>query len=108
VSLLAAPLWLQLALVAEGLAVAWLTARSGWRGLAAGGLATAAFWFVLALAASFLVGRLEGGRAAEASGVLHGAALGAGRLAGAAWPLLLAAAGAGGAARWALARARRR
>jgi hypothetical protein len=109
VSLSDAPLWLQLALTAEALALAWLTARHGRSGFGLGLLASVAFWFLLAAAASFLVGRLEGGRAADASGVLQGALAGFGRLAAVAWPLAAAGALVGAVVRvWGRRRSRRR
>jgi hypothetical protein len=98
-SLLTAPLWLQVALAAEALAVLWLTARHGLRGLLAGLLGGVAFWFVLALAASWLVGRLEGGAAAELSSLLPGALQATLRLGAAAAPLIALAALAGGVLR---------
>ncbi|WP_374468324.1 hypothetical protein [Phenylobacterium sp.] len=98
-TLLTAPLWLQLALVGEALALAWLTARFGRGGLLVGLAASLAFWFVLAFGAAFLVGRLEGGRAAGLDSALQGALAGAGRLALVAWPLLVAGAAAGAAVR---------
>ena len=105
-TLLTAPLWLQLVLVAEALALAWLAGRFGRMGFGVGVAAAAASWFLLALGASFLVGRLEGGGAAESSGVLQGAFSGAVRLGSIAWPLLLAGAAAGAVVRWAFTRRR--
>lgn len=98
-SFLAAPLWIQVALAAEGAAIAWLTWRFGVRGLGSGLVASLAFWFALGLFASYLIGRLEGGRAAELSGILSGAVLGAGRVALAAMPLIAAGALFGGVGR---------
>jgi hypothetical protein len=89
------PLWLQAGLVAEALAVLWLTARFGARGLVWSGLAAVGFWFGFALLASWLVGRLEGGRAADLSGVLSGAGLATLRLAPVGGPLVALAAVAG-------------
>lgn len=92
-TLVAAPLWIQVALVAEALAVVWLTARFGWRGLAAGVAAAAAFWLLFGLGASWLVSRLEGGgAAADPVQLASGAALGAARLAVVAAPLVALAA----------------
>ncbi|HVI30826.1 hypothetical protein [Phenylobacterium sp.] len=107
-TLLTAPLWIQLVLVAEALALAWLAGRFGRMGFSVGVIAAAASWFLLALAASFLVGRLEGGGAAAPSGVLQGALSGAMRLGAIAWPLLLAGAAAGAVVRWAFTRRRPR
>lgn len=107
-TLLTAPLWIQLVLVAEALALAWLTGRFGRAGFSVGVAAAAASWVLLALGASYLVGRLEGGGAAAPSGVLQGAVSGTLRLAAIAWPLLLAAAAAGAVVRWAFTRRRPR
>ncbi|MGA0606953.1 hypothetical protein ACO2Q0_13240 [Phenylobacterium sp. VNQ135] len=98
-SLLTAPLWVQIALVAEALALAWLAWRFGWRGVLWGVAASVGFWFLLGLVASYLVGRLEGGRAALLPDILSGAVLGAVRLALVAAPLVLAGAALGGVAR---------
>jgi hypothetical protein len=98
-TLLTAPLWLQVALAAEALAVLWLTARYGLRGLLAGLLGGIVFWFVLALAGSWLVGRLEGGRAADLWSLLPGALQATVRLGAAAAPLIALAALAGGVLR---------
>lgn len=95
-SLIEAPLWIQVALAAEAGAIAWLTWRFGWRGAFAGLAASFVFWFLLGFVASYLIGRLEGGRAAEITGVLHGAVLGAVRVGVVAAPLVLAGAVAGG------------
>ncbi len=103
-NLLSAPLWVQVALVAEALAVAWLTGRFGRRGLVWATLGSLVFWFLLAFVASWFVGRLEGGKAQEMSGILSGAVIATGRLALVAWPLLVAGAAAGAAVRWGLAR----
>lgn len=89
-SFLSAPLWIQVALAAEAAALAWLSWRFGWRGVAWGFAASLAFWFLLGLGASYLVSRLEGGRAAELSGILSGALLGASRVALVALPLVAA------------------
>jgi hypothetical protein len=88
VTFLDLPLWLQTALVLEALAVAWLTWRFSWRGLVWGLVGAAAFWFLFGLAASYLVGRLEGGRAAELSGLVPGAGLATLRLAQVAAPVV--------------------
>lgn len=98
-SLLTAPLWIQAALLAEGAAMAWLAWRFGTRGVAWGLVAGLAFWFVLGLAASFLVSRLEGGGATPVGDILQGAVVGAGRVALAALPPVAAGALAGGLAR---------
>lgn len=103
-TLLAAPLWIQLVIVAEALALAWLTGRFGRLGFSLGVIAAGASWLLLALGASFLVGRLEGGGAAQSSGVLQGAVSGALRLGAIAWPLLAAGAAAGAVVRWAFTR----
>ena len=89
------PLWLQVALVAEALVVLWLTARFGWQGLAWSVLGAAAFWFVFGLGASFLVGRLEGGKAAGLSGLVPGALLATLRLAQVGAPVVALGAAAG-------------
>ncbi|HEY8571261.1 hypothetical protein [Phenylobacterium sp.] len=89
------PLWLQMALMAEGLVVLWLTWRFGWRGLLWGLLGATTFWFVFGFAASFLVGRLEGGKAQEVSGILSGAVIATVRLAPIAAPLVALGAAAG-------------
>lgn len=107
-NLLTAPLWIQLVIVAEALALAWLVGRFGRIGFGVGVVAAAASWVLLALAASFLVGRLEGGGAADPSGVLQGALAGALGLGAAAWPLLVAGAAAGAVVRWAFTRRRPR
>lgn len=98
-SLLSAPLWIQVALLAEGAALAWLTWRFGWRGLVWGLAASLGFWFVLGFAASFLVSRLEGGGATPVGDILGGAVFGAGRVALVALPLVAAGALLGGLAR---------
>lgn len=59
-SLLAAPLWLQVLIVAEAAVIAWLVWRFGWRGLLWGLAVGLAFWFLLGLVGSFLISRLEG------------------------------------------------
>lgn len=107
-TLLAAPLWIQLVIVAEALALAWLTGRFGRLGFSLGVIAAGASWLLLALGASFLVGRLEGGGAADPSGVLQGALSGTARLGAMSWPLLLAGAAAGAVVRWAFTRRRPR
>lgn len=94
-SLLTAPLWIQVALVAEALALAWLAWRFGWRGVVWGVVAGAAFWLLFGLIASYLVGRLEGGRAALLPDILQGAVVGAARLSVVAAPLMLAGAAIG-------------
>jgi len=66
------PLAIWLILAATGVLAGVLTARSGLRGALAGlaaGLATCA---AVALAAIYLVGRLEGGRAAGVAEILAG------------------------------------
>jgi hypothetical protein len=98
-SLLTAPLWLQVALAAQALAVVWLTARHGRRGLLAGLLGGIVFWFALALAGSWLVGRLEGGAPADLSSLLPGALEATVRLGAAAAPLIALAALVGGVLR---------
>lgn len=99
-TLLDAPRWIQVALGGEALAVVWLTARFGWRGLGWSLAASAIFWFALGLVASFLVGRLEGGRAANLAGVVAGAGLATFRLARLAWPWLVVGALVGGGLRY--------
>jgi hypothetical protein len=89
------PLWLQIALAAEALAVLWLTWRFGWRGLLWGLIGAVAFWFVFAFGASYLVGRLEGGGAARPSGLIAGAGLAAVRLGQVAAPVVALGAGLG-------------
>ena len=87
-TLLTAPLWIQVALVAEAAALAWLTWRFGWRGVLWGVAASLAFWFVLGFAASFLVSRLEGRGATPLSDIVTGAVLGALRVGLVALPLV--------------------
>jgi len=98
-SFLAAPLWIQAALLAEGGAIGWLVWRFGWRGLAWGLAASLGFWFVLGFAASYLVSRLEGGGATPLSDILAGAGAGAVRVGLVALPLIAGGALLGGAAR---------
>jgi hypothetical protein len=105
-SLLAAPLWIQLALTAEALALVWLVARFGRGGLMWGLAAGLGFWFVLGLGGSFLVGRLEGGAPPGPGELLQGAVAATVRLGLVAWPLLLAGLAAGAALRWASRRRR--
>lgn len=98
-SVLTVPPWIQVALVAAGVAIAWLTWRFGWRGLVWGLAASLGFWFVLGFVASFLVSRLEGGGATPVGDILGGAVFGAGRVALVALPLIAIGAAAGGLAR---------
>ena len=95
-SVLAAPLWIQVLVAAEALALGWLVWRFAWRGFAWGLAGAVGFWFVLGFAASFLVSRLEGGGATPLSDILAGAVIGTGRAALLALPLTLAAALLGG------------
>ena len=95
---LALPEFVQVALVVAGLLLAWLTARFGWRGLLLGAGGALAAFAVLALGASFLVSRLEGGTA-EASDMVPGALYATLRLAVIWAPFALCAAVVGGAIR---------
>jgi hypothetical protein len=94
------PLWIQVAIAGEALALGYLTGRFGWRGLLVGAAAAAAIWFLLGFSASFLVSRLEGGRPGVLSDLLPGAALATLRLAQVASPLIVAAAVLGALVRW--------
>lgn len=105
--MLAAPPWIQVLVAAEAAAMAWLTWRFAWRGLAWGLAAALAFWFVLGLSASYLVSRLEGGGATPLADILAGAVIGTGRAALIALPLTAAGAVLGGLLRRVLRPARR-
>ena len=96
------PLWIQVAIAGEALALGYLTARFGWRGLLVGAAAAAAIWFLLGFSASFLVSRLEGGRPGVLSDLLPGAILATLRLAQVAAPAIVAATVVGGLFRWRL------
>lgn len=99
-SLLDAPLWLQVALGLNALVVAGLVARRGWHGLGWSIGGSVAFWLILGLGASMLVSRMEGGRPGLLTDLVPGAFLALLRLAAIAWPLVLAAAAAGAMVRW--------
>lgn len=104
--LLEAPFWLQAVLAAEAVALAWLTARFGWRGAVVGIVAGLLFWLALGFFGSFLVSRLEGGRPGGALVILKGALIGTLRVGQAASPLLAAALAVGGLLRWRMVRRR--
>ncbi len=98
-SVLDAPVWLQVIIAAECLALAWLTFRFGLAGLLAGLAAAGASWFVVAFGASWLVGRLEGAGPLGLRDLVVGSALATLRLAEAAGPGLALAAVVGRLAR---------
>jgi hypothetical protein len=98
-SFLDAPVWLQVVIAAESLALAWLTYRFGSAGLLAGFLAAGASWFVVAFGASWLVGRLEGAGPLGARDLIVGSALATLRLAEAAGLVLALGVVVGAAAR---------
>jgi hypothetical protein len=104
--LLEAPFWLQAALVSEAVAVAWLTARFGWRGAVVGVVAGLLFWLALGFFGSFLISRLEGGRPGGPLVILKGALLGTIQIGLVSTPLLAAALAVGGLLRWRMVRRR--
>ena len=98
-SLLTAPPWIVVLIVAEAIALLWLAWRFGWRGVLWGIVAALGSWLVAGLSVSLLVSRLDGGGGAPlpafAADLLAGAVFGVARLASAALPAVAGAAALG-------------